>query len=436
MQRSSLAENLYDKLLNEEDARACRDIDENACREVPGNFLWMIVSHFFSKLGDAVANPKIVLPWVMETIHAPLYLISFLVPIRESGSLIPQLLIAGFVRRQPIRKGLWVAGSLVQALTMAGIGLIAWRFEGALAGWLIIVLLILFSLARGLSSVAAKDVIGKTIPKSQRGQVNGWSASSAGLVTVLFASVLISGAANSLDPLSCGLLLGGAGLLWVIAAICYAQIKEFSGETGGGANALSTALSHLSLLSTDKPFRRFVITRALLLCSALTAPYYVVLAQKKIGTPGYLLGLFVLASGAASLLSAPFWGRFADQSSRKVMIAAAIITALLGISVFVIEQFQSQWLATIWVLPCVYFLLSIAHQGVRIGRKTYVIDLAKGNRRTDYVAVSNSLIGVVLLLMGLSGALSTWLNISTIILVLSVLGLFGALLGRSLPEVE
>ncbi len=436
MLKAELSQSLYEKLVDEEDARVCKNISEDACREVPGNFLLMIISHFFSKLGDAIANPKVVLPWVMETIQAPVYLIGFLVPIRESGSLIPQLLIASYIRQMPVRKWVWIGGSLLQALAMAGIGLVAWTSEGIAAGYAIIGLLILFSLARGLSSVASKDVVGKTIPKTQRGRVTGWSASMAGLVTVMFGAALLLYSQQALTPFDYGCMLAAAGALWVVAALAYAAIREFPGATDGGGNAFFEAIKRLTILQTDKPFRRFVITRSLLLCSALTAPYYVVLAQKHLGSPTYLLGLFVMASGAASLLSAPFWGRFADQSSRKVMIVAAIITAALGLSVFAIDLLVPSFLAFSWVLPTVYFLLSIAHQGIRVGRKTYVVDLAEGNKRTDYVAVSNTLIGVILLILGFTGALSTVLEISSIILILSLMGVVGALLAGSLPEVE
>ena len=47
---------------------------------------------------------------------------------------------------------------------------------------------------------------------------------------------------------------------------------------------------------------------------------------------------------------------------------------------------------SIWFLPLAYFVLSIAHSGVRVGRKTYVVNLATGNKRTDYVAISNTTI--------------------------------------------
>jgi MFS family permease len=436
MTKGSLAEDLHHKLVEEEDARACKSIDEKACKEVPGNFLLTIIANFFSKLGDAVSNPKIVLPWIMQTIGAPLYLLGFLVPIRESGSMIPQLVIAGYIRKMEIRKWVWVAGSVLQALSMAGMGFVAWTMEGAAGGWAIIGLLIVFSLARGLSSVASKDVLGKTIPKTERGKVTGWSASAAGLITLGYGAVLIFTPKDSFTPAIYGAMLAAAGVFWIIGGLVFARIKEFPGETDGGKSGFIEGLKRISILKTDKPFRRFVFIRALLLCSALTAPYYVALAQDSLGSPAYLLGMFVLADGAASLLSAPFWGRFADASSRNVMIFSAVIVTLLGVAVFAIDLINAEWFKNIWLLPAVYFVLSIAHQGVRIGRKTYVVNLAEGNKRTDYVSVSNTMIGIILLIMGLSGTLSSVLSIPEIILALSCLGATGALLGRTLPDVE
>jgi hypothetical protein len=62
-------------------------------------------------------------------------------------------------------------------------------------------------------------------------------------------------------------------------------------------------------MRTDNKFRRFVITRALLLCSALTAPFYVVLARAHSEVGASLLGSFLVAGGLASSLSAPVWGK-------------------------------------------------------------------------------------------------------------------------------
>jgi len=428
-----LTENLYDALTNEEDARVCRDIDENACRETPRSFVLLLASYFLTKLGDAVASPKTTLAWLTTALGAPAFVLGMLVPIRESGSLIPQLFIGGLIRRLPIRKWVWVAGSLVQSACIVGIGFVALTLEGTTAGWAIIGLITAFSLARGFCSVAAKDVLGKTIPKTRRGQLTGWSASAAGLLTIGVGATLILSVDADGNSLLLGGLIVGAGLLWILAAIIYSLIPEYPGETDGGRSA-TEALSKLNILVTDKPFRRFVITRALLMCSALSAPFYVALAQEQHGNSSALLGAFVVAAGLASLLSSPLWGRFADRSSKYVMVSAAIVTALTGLVTFGADRFFPALAGAAWFLPCTYFLLSIAHSGVRVGRKTYVVDLATGNQRTDYVAISNSVIGVALLLVGSVGALAPVITNAGVILLLSLMGLAGALLGKTLPD--
>jgi FtsH-binding integral membrane protein len=229
-------------------------------------------------------------------------------------------------------------------------------------------------------------------------------------------------------------LLVGAGLLWLVAAAVYSRVPEPVGETGGGRNALE-ALRRLNILVSDKPFRRFVITRALLMCSALSAPFYVALAQQNYGSPAYLLGAFVISAGVASLVSAPFWGRFADVSSKRVMIAAALVTSSAGLVTLLINTRYPDLSGTVWFLPLAYFVLMVAHSGVRVGRKTYVVNLASGNKRTDYVAISNTTIGVLLLVVGTVGLLTPVLGNAGVIGVLALMGLGGAALGTSLPDV-
>lgn len=430
------SDSIYNKLVNEEDARVCKAIDERACKVVPGNFLLTIISYFFNKLADAVANAKVVLPWIMESLNVPLFLISFLVPIKESGSLLPQLFIAAYVRKLPIRKWVWSLGTFLQALCMFGIALVAWNMEGLSAGLAIIALLIAMSLARGLCSVAAKDVVGKTIPKTRRGALNGLSAMLAGLLVVVLGVYFLLNGEKPFSAQNFGVLLSLAGFFWILASIIYLQIKEFPGETDGGGNAFTVAISKLGILKTDKPFRLFVITRALFLCSVLSAPFFVIIAQQNSDANAYLLGLFILSSGLADLLSANFWGKFSDVSSKKVMIIGATIATTVGFVVVFIDFFYKELFSIIWIMPIIYFILSIGYQGIRIGRKTYITDLAEGNKRTDYVAVSNTLIGFILLLSGLIGTLSSLIGLGGIILVLSLVGLLAIYLAKQLPEVQ
>jgi hypothetical protein len=347
--------------------------------------------------------------------------------------MIPQLFVGGVVRQLPIRKWVWVFGSVGQFLCIAGIGLTAWYLDGVAAGWAILLLIALFSLARCFNSVASKDVMGKAIPKQRRGRLTGWATGAAGLLSVVVGIVLMLPITGRLDESLLGTLLVAAGLLWLIAAGIYAQVPEQPGEVGHRRSPLE-ALGRLSILVTDKPFRRFVITRALLMCSALSAPFYVALAQRNYGSPAYLLGAFVVSAGLASLVSGPIWGRFADLSSKRVMVAAALVTSGTGIATFLVDRFLPGISATVWFLPLAYFVLSVAHSGVRVGRKTYVVNLATGNKRTDYVAISNTTIGVLLLAVGSVGLLTPIITNAGVIGLLALMGLGGAALGTTLTD--
>ena len=121
-------ENIYDFINNEEDARICKDIEESACRSTPKNYFLILISNTLTSLGDTLSNPKTVLAWLMSYVNAPVYLISFIVPIRESGSMLPQIVIASYVRKKEIRKWIWVIGSVLQFFSISAIGLIARYF--------------------------------------------------------------------------------------------------------------------------------------------------------------------------------------------------------------------------------------------------------------------------------------------------------------------
>ena len=66
-------ERLYDYLNDEEDARVCKDISDSACRVVPGNALLIFISQLLTKMGDALANPKVVLPSLFSALGVPAF---------------------------------------------------------------------------------------------------------------------------------------------------------------------------------------------------------------------------------------------------------------------------------------------------------------------------------------------------------------------------
>jgi hypothetical protein len=87
-------------------------------------------------------------------------------------------------------------------------------------------------------------------------------------------------------------------------------------------------------------------------------------------------------------------------------------------------------------MAAVFLLLNVMHGGVRLGRKVYLVDMASGENRAAYVAVSNTVIGVLMLIGGLIGLLGDWLGPAAIVLLLAVLSLLAAYYVVGLPEVS
>jgi hypothetical protein len=428
-------ESVYERLTNDDDGRVCKAISDDACRETPGNFARMLAANTLSTVADSVASAKTTLPWLVLHLGAPSWITSLLVPIRESGSMLPQLLIGAVVRSLAVRKWIWVLGGAVQGACLAAMAAVAYTMQGLAAGMAIVALLTLFSLARGACSIAYKDVQGKTIPKTRRGVLSGWIGSIAGALSMAVGLGLGLLPDTASVSVFVG-LLGSGAVLWLLAAWSFARIVEFPGATDGGVNGMAEAFDRLGLLRTDTPFRHFVIARALAMGSGLAAPFYVALARDALGEAVALLGAFILLEGLAGLLSSPVWGRWSDRSSRQVFAAASALAALLSITVAVAAWVGlSGTVATVFY-PLAFFGLGVAHAGVRLGRKTYLVDMSEGNQRTDYVAVSNTVIGGLLLLTGALGALAALVSVPGTVLLLGLCGLLGAALSLRLKEVS
>ena len=420
----------YEALAAEDAGRMCRDIPESACHAQPQNFIRHATALGLNKAADGLADPKLVLSWLMTHLGAPSAMIGFLVPIRDAGALLPQLFIAARIRAMARRKWAWAGAALGQGIGAAIILAAALMLGGAAAGAVILLGLAVLALSRAVTSVAYKDVLGKTVDKGQRGTVTGVAGTWSAMLVIGFALTLIL-----FSEARAGIVLGAlalAALAWVLAGVVFAGLAEEPGASGGGANGWRAAIANLHYLREDRQLARFILARGLLTSTALAPPWLVVLAAGEGGAALEGLGALVLASSLAALLSSYIWGRLADRSSRRVLIWTGIAGAA---SMVVTLAFAGLGLAgTIWAMPLALFGLMVAHQGVRLGRSTYLVDMATQDRRAVYTAISNTVIGVILLASGLFGALASMFGAAVTLAVFAVMAAGGAIVAHGLKE--
>lgn len=439
----SAAEKIYTKLVDR-DAETEATLPTEARDKVASNGVRLVSGLALQSSGDQTMNASTVLPWLFHALGVPAGLVGLLVPIRESGSMLPQAFLTPWVVRVARRTWVFVLGALVQALCVAIMAATAALGSGLSAGVTILVALALFSLGRCLNSISSKDVLGRTVPKGQRGQINGLSTTTAGLVAITLGVAIRVLGGEDVGAGVLAILLAFGSLLYVGAAAVYARVDEplDESDTEASSDGSSWWRDTLGLLRRDAQLRNFVTVRSFLLVSSLSPPFIVSIAAGAGTTELAGIGGFVLASGVAALLGGRIFGRLADRSSRKLMVLMAALASLILLVLVALVTlpafdgvFEGEGAVGTLVFVGAYFLVALVHTGVRVARKTYVVDIAEGDLRTTYVAVSNTAMGIILLVVGaLSAAIAGATSAIGALLFLAAMGIVGVLLGLRLPE--
>lgn len=429
----SRSDRIYAALSGDDsDERSCKAIPEDACTSVPRNFLLNLSNGCATKLAEQLAGPNLVLPAMLASIGAPVFLIALLMPVKQAGSLIPQLAVAGHIRAFRVRKWFWTAAGAFQAMCLLLMAVTVVSAPPHLAGAAVVALILAFSIASGVGSVAFQDVMGKTIPKGRRGRLLSGRAAIGGALT-LAAGLALNLQRGETAPLDLFLiLLLSAAVLWAAAALAFAFTQEVPGATSGGRSMLSELGSGMLLVRESAIYRRYLGARAGLLAAEVALPFYALYIAHAAGSGADILGTLIISVAIANIVSSPVWGALSDRSGRLAMVSSGALSALTGIFLLGLGSFADE--VPLWAYGIPFLLGGIAEAGVRVSRKTYLVDIAPAEERPLYTAFSNTFAGGIALASGLLGVLASLAGVGAAVAALILFAVLGALTALGLPE--
>lgn len=432
----ALHERTYALITGDDDEdRLCDDIPESACRNQPRNFFLNVGNGMSTKLAEQLASPGLVLPWLLATIGAPSFLAGWLVPIRRAGALAPQMMVAGALRRKAVRKWFWVAAGLVQAAALVLMALAVALLPALAAGISVVVLLAVFSIASGIGSVSFSDVVGKTIEPGRRGRMLALRASLGGVLALIAGGLLRQyGGENDAIGMYIALIIIAAAL-WAIGSILFALKIEPAGTTDGSRTVFTELRGGWTLMNRESSIRRFILARSLLVCVELSIPFYALHARSRDEIDASALGIFIIAVSLAEILSSPVWGKFADNSSRGVMVVAGVIAVAGGVFALCFGMLPEP-MRNAYMYGIVFLLVGLAHGGIRLGRKTWIIDAAAKDDRPTWVALSNTIVGVVTLAAVGLGVIADIFTVEALLIVLIAIAGLGSASAWWMPEAK
>ncbi|TVS07101.1 MAG: MFS transporter [Phycisphaerales bacterium] len=411
-----------------------------AAKSVPRNFFLNVFNGGLTKLAEQLASPGLVLAWLIGAVGAPAAFAGLLVPIRQAGSLLPQLFVSGQIRRLTRQKWFWVGAGLTQAAALLLMALAAVTLEGSAAGLAIVLTLGLFSLASGVGSIAFKDVMAKTTPKGRRGALLAARASLGGALTLVAGVTLRTVLGGDDGPTGAfAALLIVAAALWVAAAMLFAMIVEPEGERQKPRSVIEEVREGATLIGRNSAFRWFLCARGLLVSVPLIVPFLALFAQNLVGGGSDRLLIFVIALGLTEVVASPLWGWVADRSAKLAMAMGGMMGVLAGGGAMLCWLLPTDDLPG-WALMLIAgsFIVAsgLGQAGARLGRKTYLVDGAPDDRRPLYVSVANTIIGVVTIAGAALGILAEVLSVEAVIGVLTFFACLGVLASTLMPEAE
>ena len=138
------------------------------------------------------------------------------------------------------------------------------------------------------------------------GQQGIWRYQIIGGLLTIAVGIGLKTMKSSDEAVAAALLLLFCGaLLWSIAALAFAAIREEPGATEGGRNALGEAIVGMGFVMREPWYLRYLAARTALLSVEIAAPFYVLYVREKLPVQTGTLGLIIVAAGLAAALSSP-----------------------------------------------------------------------------------------------------------------------------------
>lgn len=410
-------------------------------REIRRSFILGVVNGALFEFAERLIDPPLVLTWFVSRLTSSNLLVGLVAPLGDAGWFLPQVFIAGIVQRMPRKMLSYTLASVVRA--------IAW-FLVAAAVWLVddpTLLLVAFfglygvaRLAAGLGGLGFFEVVAKTIPANRRGSFFAWRLLTGGILG-LGAGVVTREVLNRFAfPHGHALLFVIYDAVIIPAMLAFIIIREPPGTAVPQAPTLRQQLRRAGqLLRTDAVFRRYMGMRTALGLAGIALPFYGVYARNVLGAPEGMVGIYVAVRVGAGLLANLPWGSVGDRKGNRLVTLwlslGNAFTALLALVLagwVAVSPSRGPWLPYL-ALPLFFLNGALTPASMLVG-SNFLLELVPEAERPLYLGLSNTLIGIIVLISGFGGLVVDLLGYSGLFALSALLCLLAWWWARGLPE--
>ena len=380
------------------------------------NYTLGVVSGVAYNLYVAVLGTELVMTWFLSELTDSNLLISLLVPIELGSWFFLQLLFSGYVQGRPRTLPLYRA---MGAARLAALALLFWAafvFEGSTA--LLVVFFAAFtvnSVAAGVAGLPFLNIVAKTIPPTRRGVYFGWRRFAGGLLGLCggaLVTVVLSPDFPLAFPDNYALLFFLGFLITAVVVVSFSFIVEPAEDVIAQRVGLGEQLRRAAQLATrDHNYGRYLHLRVAIAAANFALPFYAVYARRVLSAPERMVGIYLMGSTLAAVLSNLVLGQLGDRRGNRLLVRLAALTVLLPPATALLIAFlPDRGLDKSAIFTLVFMFLGLHVTASGIGSSNYLLELTPSIERVLYVGFAHGVVGLALFFSPLGGAVADWLG--------------------------
>ncbi len=375
------------------------------------NFVCFALDYVFFGVGIALVSQTTVLPSFVSQLTDSAPLIGLSSTIMTGAWLLPQLIAASYLADKDRKKPYLMVPAAVGRpifLLLAAVLFLGVDLAPALILGLFFIGLTVFMSTDALAAVAWFDILSKAIPPTRRGRLFGIAQFFSGLLTVGAGAVVnaLLGPQGPSFPHSYARLFFLAGLSFLVSLLAMSFLREPVKPTQ--AERLSWNAFLPKLLTVLRENRTFSLVTALRLLTGLNGmalPFYVVHATEELQLGVGAIGLFLSSQVIGGILAGFVWGYLNERSGSKIVIQCstmmALASPLLALLMGPIGGLAGS--SVIYIYSLIFVAIGALNSSMMPGFINFVLELAPSEERATYIALTNTLCGVLLLAPFLGG---------------------------------
>ena len=397
------------------------------------NFICFVLDYVFFGVGLAFISQTTVLPSFVSQLTDSAPLIGLASTIQTGAWLLPQLIAASYLadkdRKKPYLMLPAAIGRPVFWL-LAGVLFVAGDLSPTLILGLFFIGLAVFMSTDALAAVAWFDIMSKAIPPTRRGRLFGIGQFFSGLLTVGAGAVVnaLLGPQGPPFPRNYALLFFLAGLSFFVSLATMIFLREPVEPTQNERLPWNAFLPKLlTVLRENRTFSLVTALRLLMGLNGMALPFYVVYATEELQLGIEAIGLFLSSQVVGGILAGFVWGYLNERSGSRIVIQCSTVMALASplLALLMGPIGRLAGASTIYVYSLIFLAIGALNSSMMPGFINFVLELAPPEERATYIALTNTLCGVLLVVPFLGG----WLLQATSYPVLFAVTAVGIALG-------